>query len=59
MHHEKRPRHYIQEIVNLKTREERRAALDKVPDKYKDWVKQEVVFYFELQKFKKGSTRNP
>ena len=50
-HHEKRPRHYIAEIIELKTREERRLALDKVPDKYKDWVKQEVILYFEFKKF--------
>jgi len=47
---EKRPREYAAEICDLKTREERRAALDKVPDKYKDWVASYVTISFSIKK---------
>lgn len=35
---EKRPRFYAAEIIALKTKEERRAALAKVPEHLRDWV---------------------
>jgi len=39
---EKRPRHYAAEILKLKTKEERRAALDSVPREYQDMVRKHV-----------------
>ena len=47
---EKRPRHYAEEIMALKTRQERRDALDKVPDKYKDWVADYVKSAYSLRR---------
>tara|TARA_R100000773_G_scaffold22815_1_gene20099 strand:- start:10266 stop:10421 length:156 start_codon:yes stop_codon:yes gene_type:complete len=49
MQQEKRPRQYAAEIMALKTRAERREALDKVPDKYKDWVADLVKSAFSLK----------
>ena len=39
---EKRPRHYAAEILKLKTKEERRAALDSVPEHLRDLVRKHV-----------------
>ena len=50
---EKRPREYAAEICALKTREERREALDKVPDKYKDWVAFYVTTSFSIKKHRR------
>jgi hypothetical protein len=36
---EKRPRHYAAEIAKLKTLEERRTAIEQVPEHYKEIVK--------------------
>ena len=47
---EKRPRHYAEEIMALQTRQERRDALDKVPDKYKDWVADLVKSAYSLKR---------
>lgn len=47
LNNEKRPRHYISEILALKTRAERREALDKVPEDYREWVRTSVVNHFE------------
>tara|TARA_R100000426_G_C4795774_1_gene100535 strand:+ start:634 stop:795 length:162 start_codon:yes stop_codon:yes gene_type:complete len=47
---EKRPRHYAAEIMALKTRQERRDALDKVPEKYKDWVADLVKSAYSLRR---------
>ena len=46
----KRPRHYIAEIMELKTREERKEALDRVPEEYREWVRKSVTNFFELRK---------
>lgn len=43
----KRPRHYAAEIIAIKTREERRAALAKVPEHLRDWVEFYVKDSFE------------
>jgi hypothetical protein len=51
LNNEKRPRHYISEIMALKTREERKAALDRVPEEYREWVRTSVVNFFELRKY--------
>jgi hypothetical protein len=47
---EKRPRHYAEEILALKTREERSAALAKVPDIYRSWVEEYVKEAFWKRK---------
>lgn len=51
---EKRPRAYAAEIIKLRTKEERRAALEDVPDKFRDWVKDLVTTEFE----RRGSKTN-
>jgi hypothetical protein len=43
---EKRPRHWANEIVKLKSREERKAALEKVPEEYRAMVKIHVENHF-------------
>lgn len=45
----KRPRHYVDEILQLETREERRAALQKVPVWCRQLVEHVVVNEFERQ----------
>lgn len=44
---DRRPRDYAQEICRLRTKEERREALENVPDKFRDWVKDLVTTEFE------------
>ena len=39
---EKRPRHYIQEILDEGDREKRRELLAKVPKEFREWVQNEV-----------------
>jgi len=46
---EKRPRHYAAEIAALQTLEERRTALEKVPEHYKDIVKTHVKNYWFIK----------
>jgi len=50
-----RPRHYAAQILALKTREERREALSKVPPEYQERVKLYVENKFERRKY----TRRP
>lgn len=50
---EKRPRHYAAEIMQLKTREERRAALAEVPELYREIVMTHVRCWFELKNHKR------
>lgn len=49
----KRPRHYAVEIIALPTKSARLAALAKVPEHYRDWVKDLVQDYFSKRKFRK------
>ena len=49
---QKRPRHYAEEIVKLKSREERKSALEKIPDEFKAMVKTHVEVYFLRKKSK-------
>lgn len=49
-HYEKFPRHYADEILAMKTREERRAALDKVPEHWKELVQLNVELGFQHRK---------
>lgn len=44
---EKPPRAYAAEIIKLRTKAERREALENVPDKFRDWVKDLVTMEFE------------
>ena len=46
----KRPRHYAEEILQLKSREERLAALQNVPDGMRGMVKTHVEATFEKLK---------
>ena len=45
-----RPRQYAAQIIALKTREERRAALEEVPEEYRAWVRTLVVMAYERTK---------
>lgn len=47
---EKRPRVYASEIMALTTREERIAALQAVPEEWRDWVKFYVQSWFARKK---------
>ena len=49
---DKRPRHYAQEIIGLKTRKQRNAALAKVPAEYQKLVKLHVTDYYSKKQFK-------
>lgn len=49
----KRPRHYAAEIIALPTREQRSAALAKVPSEWREWTKDHVTDYFQKQHFLK------
>jgi len=53
MNNEKMPRFYAAEIVQMKTKEERRDALAKVPEKFQDLVETHVRNTFALQAFKR------
>jgi len=41
-----RPRHYAAEIIILPTLEQRRAALANVPEIWRSWVKEYVIYHF-------------
>lgn len=43
---EKRPRHYMAEIIALPTRVERREALARVPEHFRETVEREVRLHF-------------
>lgn len=48
---EKRPRHYAAEIAQLPTREQRQAALNKVPAEWQQLVKKHVeITFFQTKK---------
>ena len=48
---EKRPRHFAEEILQLKTKEERRAALEQVPEEMRGLVRAHVEAAFEKMKY--------
>lgn len=52
---EKRPRHYAAEIVALKSRESRAAALARVPAMFRAWVKDLVEDYY----WRRGQPHTP
>lgn len=45
----KRPREYAAEILELKTREERRQALEKVPENVREMVRKHVQAFWTLR----------
>jgi len=63
MPHNKRPRHYAEDIIALPTREARLQALNAVPEQWRYWVKELVEDYFRkraamrrYQQFKQAKT---
>jgi hypothetical protein len=48
-----RPRHYARDICKMATREERAAALERVPENYRDMVKLHVTITFAINKSKR------
>ena len=55
MNNFKRPRQYAAEIMMIKEREERREALNKVPEDMRDWVKKLVVNAYEIRAARRNS----
>ncbi len=49
----KRPRHYAADIMALETREERRQALNEVPEHLRDWVAKLVKIQFDRRRAQK------
>lgn len=49
------PRHYAAEIVELKTVEQRREAIELVPDLYKELVKTHIKIQWEKKKYAKNN----
>ncbi|EDY85358.1 hypothetical protein GP5015_1598 [gamma proteobacterium HTCC5015] len=49
------PRHWAAEILQLPTREQRKAHLQKVPEHLRDWVEHIVKNEFELRNARKRS----
>ena len=45
------PRHYAQYIMGLKTKDERRAALDRVPEHFRELTRKHVEIEFERRKY--------
>jgi len=52
---EKRPRHYAAEIVALRTRDERAAALAAAPERLRRLIREHVVDYFAKRKYLRGA----
>lgn len=51
---DKRPRQYAAEIVKLKSRAERKQALENVPEHLRDWVKRIVEISYGIRANKAG-----
>lgn len=47
---DKRPRHYAEEILLLKTKEERKIALEQVPEEHRKATEQHVLVAFLRRK---------
>lgn len=52
-HYGQWPRQYAAEIIVLPTLEQRREALARVPEQWREWVKDYVVDYFNKRHFLK------
>lgn len=50
---ELRPRNYAARIAKLETLEERRAALEQVPEQWRDIVKTHLKIAFERKRFER------
>lgn len=48
-----RPRHYAHQIAQLEALTERRAALEQVPDAYRELVKTHLRLIFERKRFER------
>lgn len=55
MQQEKRPRHYAAEIAALRSVEQRREALEKVPAEFKELVKTNLTITFFINKHRNKS----
>ena len=53
----KRPRHWAEEILQLKTREERKAALEQVPEDMRGMVEAHVKATFEKLKYRRRESK--
>lgn len=53
-----RPRQHAAEILALRTREERAARLDEVPEQWRELVKKHVEIQYELLKWRKYANRS-
>lgn len=51
------PRHYAADIIDLKTVEERREALSRVPENFRVWVAFYVKDYFQKRHFLRRAGR--
>lgn len=51
----KPPREYAQEITQMKTREQRREALEQVPKDFREWVRKLVMMAYDRSKAKADS----
>lgn len=47
-----RPRQYAAQIINLPTREERKAALERVPEEWREMTRKHVEIAFERRAMK-------
>ena len=54
---EKRPRHWAEEILQLKTREERLSALQNVPEDMRGLVQSHVEAAFEKLKYRRRESK--
>ena len=55
--HAKRPRHYAEAILQLKTRQERLAALQNVPEGMRGMVEAHVKATFEKLKYRRRESK--
>lgn len=56
---EKRPRQYFQEMRGLKTKDERSAFLDSVPDHLRDMVKTHFLNWWNREIEKRNRDKRP
>ena len=56
---DKRPRHYAAEILALPSREDRQAAIDQVPEHYREWVMLYVrMWWHKREEFRDAQSKN-
>ena len=54
--HEKRPRQYADEICQLRAKEDRRAALERVPEDLREPTRKHVEIFFAKMRMLKNKT---